>query len=52
MAKLCASCGTEVLEKYSQFKCPGCGKETIIRCSSCRILTTKYKCGSCGFVGP
>ncbi|HDH41760.1 MAG TPA: DUF1610 domain-containing protein [Candidatus Altiarchaeales archaeon] len=50
--KRCTSCGREVSERYTEFKCPNCGKSTIIRCKSCRALGTKYVCDECGFVGP
>ncbi|OYT42740.1 MAG: RNA-binding protein [Candidatus Aenigmarchaeota archaeon ex4484_224] len=51
---ICISCGTHVLTKkyFSAFKCPNCGKEWIVRCSTCKALSREYKCPSCGFVGP
>ncbi|MFZ2456756.1 MAG: zinc finger domain-containing protein [Candidatus Altiarchaeia archaeon] len=50
--KKCISCGVEVRQNYVEFKCPTCGKTEVVRCQSCRILGTKYKCGNCGFTGP
>jgi len=35
-----------------KFPCPSCGKYTIVRCSNCRKIVTKYKCPVCGFEGP
>lgn len=52
MVRKCTSCGKEAVFKYSEFKCPQCSKETIVRCESCRSLATQYKCGKCGFEGP
>lgn len=52
MAKKCSSCGREVKSRYSEFKCPQCGEEKIVRCEDCRTLATKYTCGKCGFTGP
>ncbi|MFC2154138.1 zinc finger domain-containing protein [Candidatus Altiarchaeota archaeon] len=52
MVKKCSSCGVEITEKYAEFKCPKCGKSTIIRCPSCRTLGTKYSCSECSFEGP
>ena len=50
----CNSCGTDVLAKsnFVQFLCPNCGDELIIRCSTCKALSTKYVCKSCKFTGP
>ncbi|OYT27886.1 MAG: RNA-binding protein [Candidatus Altiarchaeales archaeon ex4484_96] len=50
--KKCTSCEKEVDERYTEFKCPKCGKETIVRCSSCRVLGVNYTCSACGFTGP
>ena len=50
--KKCTSCGTEVMDRYTEFKCPNCGKTDIIRCKSCRVLGTKYICDACGWKGP
>lgn len=50
--KKCTSCGTEVMERYTEFKCPNCGKTDIIRCRSCRVLGTAYTCDVCGWKGP
>ncbi|HLC45501.1 MAG TPA: zinc finger domain-containing protein [archaeon] len=50
--KICSSCGSSVLNKYTEFKCPGCGKNEIVRCEKCRRLTNEYKCKDCGFSGP
>ncbi len=50
----CNTCGVNVLARanFVQFPCPKCGKETIIRCSNCKISKNKYTCKSCGFTGP
>jgi predicted RNA-binding Zn-ribbon protein involved in translation (DUF1610 family) len=50
--KKCTSCGTEVSGGYTEFNCPSCGKGTIVRCKSCRVLGTRYVCGECRFAGP
>ncbi len=50
--KKCTSCEQEVDTKYTEFKCPECSEETIVRCSSCRILGVSYTCPKCGFTGP
>jgi len=49
----CNSCKKEILNdsRTAKFPCPGCGKETIVRCSECRKKSIKYEC-KCGFVGP
>ena len=52
MVKKCSSCGKEAVFRYSEFKCPSCSVETIIRCESCRALAAKYSCTKCGFTGP
>ena len=52
MVKLCSSCGTEVRQKFVEFKCPQCGETEMIRCKSCRGLGTPYVCEKCGFKGP
>ncbi|MGC8538674.1 MAG: zinc finger domain-containing protein [Candidatus Micrarchaeia archaeon] len=49
--KVCSSCG-RLTNDYVSFKCPKCGKSTIIRCSHCRETYTKYTCEVCGFEGP
>ncbi len=49
--KICSSCG-RLTHKYSEFKCPKCGKTTIIRCDHCREISNTYKCSECGFEGP
>jgi predicted RNA-binding Zn-ribbon protein involved in translation (DUF1610 family) len=50
----CSSCNTSVVNEAGavKFNCPSCGKSTIIRCSKCRKIVTKYDCHACGFVGP
>jgi len=50
----CVSCNTSVVNDVGsvKFQCPSCGKYTIIRCSKCRKIVTKYKCPECGFEGP
>ncbi|MFC2162866.1 zinc finger domain-containing protein [Candidatus Altiarchaeota archaeon] len=50
--KKCGSCGTELLGKYSEFNCPKCDKEEIVRCESCRKLGIKYTCSKCGLELP
>ena len=54
MARECISCKKEVSNDSGavEFKCPGCGKFNIIRCTHCREIAAKYKCPSCGFEGP
>lgn len=50
----CTSCKTSVVNDTGavRFPCPNCGKYTIIRCSNCKKIVTKYKCPNCGFEGP
>jgi len=52
MAKKCSSCGKEVINRYSEFKCPQCEEVAVVRCPSCRTLGTPYICNKCGFKGP
>ena len=50
--KKCISCGTPVIAVGGTvFECPGCSKKEIVRCTSCRKASVKYKC-DCGFHGP
>ena len=50
----CASCNVSIVNDIAavKFPCPNCGKYTVIRCSKCRKIVTKYKCPGCGFEGP
>jgi Zn-ribbon RNA-binding protein len=48
----CTSCKREVTDDYVKFKCPQCGKNTIVRCMKCRDTVTPYVCDECGFTGP
>jgi predicted RNA-binding Zn-ribbon protein involved in translation (DUF1610 family) len=52
-AMRCTSCGrrVEADSDWVEFKCPGCRKERILRCDSCKRLENTYKC-KCGFEGP
>jgi len=52
--KFCTSCKRSITNDSGavEFKCPKCGKTTIVRCSQCRIITTRYHCSNCGFKGP
>jgi len=50
--KKCTSCNKIVTDDKTEFKCPSCGKETIIRCNSCKMTSKEYTCKECGFVGP
>jgi Zn-ribbon RNA-binding protein len=50
--KKCTTCNKIVAEEKTEFKCPSCGKETIIRCDSCKESVKPYKCKECGFEGP
>jgi len=50
--KTCTTCNKVVTNKHIEFKCPECGKSTIVRCESCKIDAKTYKCKECGFVGP
>jgi len=34
------------------FKCPKCGKSTIVRSKHDRQIAAKYVCSECGFEGP
>ncbi|MDD5418114.1 MAG: zinc finger domain-containing protein [Candidatus Nanoarchaeia archaeon] len=50
----CISCNTDISskDKTTEFKCPNCGKEKIIRCGHCRSISAEYKCSQCEFIGP
>ena len=50
----CSSCKKRIANNTGvvKFMCPECGKEEIIRCTSCRKNAAKYKCSNCGFIGP
>lgn len=50
----CTSCKVDVfnLKGSTEFICPNCSMNTIVRCRNCRKLATKYKCKKCGFTGP
>jgi predicted RNA-binding Zn-ribbon protein involved in translation (DUF1610 family) len=49
--KNCSSCGKQTKE-YTEFPCPVCGEEKIVRCIHCREVVNPYKCRKCGFEGP
>ena len=49
--KTCVSCG-RLTHEYTEFKCPKCGKDMIIRCMHCREISNSYKCSECEFEGP
>ncbi len=49
--KTCSSCG-RTTEDYTEFKCPNCGKASIVRCKSCKENINKYACRECSFEGP
>ena len=38
--------------EYTEFKCPSCNEEVLIRCRHCREISNMYKCKACGFEGP
>jgi len=50
----CTSCNKsiEAGKNWVEFKCPGCGKETIRRCELCKKTVNQYTCSGCGFIGP
>jgi len=50
----CSICNVDVLarENFVRFMCPNCGETEIIRCYNCKVLSNKYKCDKCNFVGP
>jgi len=50
----CTSCKVKIsnIDGTVTFKCPECGKKTIVRCKSCRKIAAKYTCSECGFTGP
>ena len=52
--KHCTSCNVSVVNDQgsTNFLCPNCGKQEIVRCRKCREIVTKYKCPECGFIGP
>jgi len=54
MESKCISCGKRLVNDAMSvtFPCPGCGKQTINRCSHCKKLSAKYNCPECGFEGP
>ena len=51
---VCVSCKKRITNDLGAvtFKCPACGKATIVRCSGCRKNAAKYVCHECGFSGP
>jgi predicted RNA-binding Zn-ribbon protein involved in translation (DUF1610 family) len=50
--KTCTTCIKIVSDEKTEFKCPDCGKTTIVRCDHCKTTSKTYKCKECGFVGP
>ncbi|MFA5931199.1 MAG: zinc finger domain-containing protein [archaeon] len=50
--KTCTSCNKTVTNNHVEFKCPNCGKSTIVRCEHCKQVSKEYTCKECGFVGP
>ncbi|MBU0929944.1 MAG: RNA-binding protein [Nanoarchaeota archaeon] len=50
----CNSCKENIDQNKgsSVFKCPSCAKQKIIRCNRCKKTGIRYKCNSCGFIGP
>ncbi|MBU5575167.1 MAG: zinc finger domain-containing protein [Candidatus Aenigmatarchaeota archaeon] len=54
MSLKCSTCGKKVIseENFVQFNCPSCGKENIVRCHACKVLSRHYICKNCGFEGP
>ncbi|MDO8646900.1 MAG: zinc finger domain-containing protein [Candidatus Diapherotrites archaeon] len=50
--KVCSSCNIKIGKEFVEFKCPKCGKETIVRCKNCRSTSKPYTCKTCGFIGP
>ncbi len=51
---LCNSCKKDITNDSGSaiFPCPKCGKQQIVRCSTCRKIAAKYTCPECGFTGP
>ncbi|MCL5440473.1 MAG: zinc finger domain-containing protein [Candidatus Marsarchaeota archaeon] len=49
--KKCVSCG-RLTHDYTEFECPACGKNRIIRCYHCRKITNVFACDECNFSGP
>ncbi len=51
--RTCTTCGKsiEAEDGWVAFPCPGCHKNLITRCASCKVLENQYTC-SCGFSGP
>ncbi len=49
--KKCISCNKVVSNNKTEFKCPVCKKELIVRCDHCKATAKAYKCTSCGFEG-
>ncbi len=51
---ICSSCKKRITNNAGvvKFMCPGCEKEEIVRCKSCRENAAKYKCSKCEFAGP
>ena len=50
--KTCTTCNKVVSSDHIEFKCPSCGKSTIIRCRHCSDSAKEYTCAECEFVGP
>lgn len=51
---VCSSCKKRITNMHgtAKFPCPNCAKSTIIRCTHCREIATKYECHNCNFSGP
>ncbi|MDI6806426.1 MAG: zinc finger domain-containing protein [Candidatus Aenigmarchaeota archaeon] len=50
----CTTCNVDVITKkyWVKFLCPACGEALIVRCSTCKGLSSKYTCPKCKFTGP
>ncbi|MBS3112405.1 RNA-binding protein [Candidatus Woesearchaeota archaeon] len=50
----CSTTNVSVTNKKGTvvFNCPSCNKDRIVRSPLARKIGSKYKCKSCGFIGP
>ncbi|HLC59650.1 MAG TPA: zinc finger domain-containing protein [archaeon] len=50
----CTSCGTDSLARknFVRFMCPNCMETEIVRCFNCKVMSNRYECVKCKFIGP
>ena len=52
--RACTTCGKaiEAEDGWVASPGPGCHKQAITRCASCKVLENTYTCSQCKFEGP